>query len=58
MKKDYAIFNMRLAGRLMADGFVLRGMKKRDKEGSRLNVFFFKETDELLKKIEEFKLNK
>jgi hypothetical protein len=58
MKKEYIIFSNRLAGFLMMSGYVLKRMGKSDKEGSNRNIFFFNESPELLKKIEEYKLIK
>lgn len=54
MKKEYIVFNMRLAGYLMQQGFVLKRMGKSDKEGSNLNIFFFNESEELLNKIKQY----
>ncbi len=58
MKKEYIVFNQRLAGYLMMNKFVLKRMGKSDKEGSNLNIFFFNESEDLLKKVDEFKLIK
>lgn len=55
MKKERIIFNNRLAGYLMYKGFVLKKMGKSDKKGSNLNIYFFNESDDLHKRIEEFK---
>lgn len=51
------IYNQQLAGYLMFNKFILQGMEK-DKRNERFNVFHFKESDELNKKIEEYKSNK
>jgi hypothetical protein len=56
MKKEYVIFNQRLAGYLMMNGFPLKRMDKSD-TGSNKNVFFFNESEVLFEKIKEFKLN-
>lgn len=56
MKKEYIIFNQRLAGYLMQCGFVLKRMDKKD-ENSNKNIFFFNESDEIFKKINEYKKN-
>jgi hypothetical protein len=53
MKKEYVIFNQRLAGYLMMNGFVLKHMEKSEK--SNKNIFFFNESDELFIKIKDFK---
>lgn len=53
MKKEYLIFNQRLAGYLMLSGFVLKRMNK-SKDGSNRNVFLFNESEELLNKVKEF----
>lgn len=55
MKKEYIIFSQKLAGYLMMSGFVLKRIGKSDKQGSRLNIFFFNESNDLLQRIEEFK---
>ncbi|MMZ64029.1 hypothetical protein D1872_263230 [compost metagenome] len=55
MKKEYIVFSQKLAGFLMMNNFVLKRMGKSDKN-SDLNIFFFNENDELLSKINEFKL--
>lgn len=57
-KKPYIIFNMKLAGQLMIMGFVLKKMEQTTKEGSRRNVFFFNESEELVKEVENFKSKK
>lgn len=51
------IYNQRLAGYLMMNKFVLQGMEK-DKQNPNFNIFHFKESDDLLKAIKEFKSNK
>lgn len=53
MKKEYIIFNQRLAGFLMMNGFVLKHMERSEKTNK--NLFFFNESDELFKKIKDFK---
>lgn len=55
MAKDYIVFNMKLAGKLMSMGFVLRKMAKTNKEGSNRNVFYFNESENLIKEIEKYK---
>lgn len=55
MKKEYIVFSMKLAGMLMQEGFVLKRMEKTTRENSNRNVFFFNESDELLKVIEVYK---
>lgn len=55
MKKEYIIFNMRLAGKLMAMGFVLKRMEKTDRDSSNRNVFYFNESDDLERIVKEFK---
>ena len=52
--KTITIFNQRLAGYLMQRGFILIGMGENHCCNGK-NVFFFKDTDELQKVIEEFK---
>jgi hypothetical protein len=54
MKKEYVIFNQRLAGYLMMNGFVLKHMEKSDRNNK--NIFFFNESEELFNKIKEFKI--
>jgi hypothetical protein len=53
MKKEYIIFNQKLAGFLMLNGFPLKHMEKSDKTNK--NIFFFNESVELFKKIQEYK---
>lgn len=48
------IYNMRIAGRLMADGFVLTGMEK-DKKNPNYNVFIFRDSEELRARLEVYK---
>lgn len=54
--EHYFIRSQRLAGYLMQKGFVLQGLKP-DKDSNR-NIFLFKNSDELLEKIQEYKTNK
>lgn len=54
MTKEYVIFNQRLAGYLMYKGFVLKRMSKADNNSSK-NVFLFNESEELFKRIKEYK---
>jgi len=53
VKKEYVIFNQRLAGYLMQKGFVLKRMEKSNK--SNRNVFIFNNTDDLIEKIKNYK---
>jgi len=55
MKKDYIIFNQKLAGYLMTKGFVLKKMDKTTRDNSNRNVFYFNETNDLVRIVEEFK---
>lgn len=54
MKKEYVIFNQRLAGYLMQQGFVLKRMEKSNKEGIDRNVFIFNNTEDLLQRINQY----
>lgn len=56
MKKEYIVFSMKLAGKLMQEGFVLKRMEKTTRNNSNRNVFFFNESDELLKVVEDYKI--
>lgn len=47
------IFNQRLCGYLQLNGFILVGMKPNN-NGNGKNVFYFKETPELLSAIAEY----
>ncbi len=58
MKKDYVVFNQRLAGKLMTAGFVLKSMSKTKKDNSNRNVFYFNESEDLLRVVEQFKSSK
>lgn len=51
MKKEYIIFNQRVAGQLMSMGFVLKRMEKTKQDNSNRNVFIFNNTDELIEKL-------
>jgi hypothetical protein len=55
MKKEYIVFSMKLAGRLMEKGFVLKRMEKTTRDNSNRNVFYFNESDDLLKVVDEYK---
>jgi hypothetical protein len=55
MKKEYIVFSMKLAGKLMQEGFVLKRMEKTTRNNSNRNVFFFNESEELLKFVKEYK---
>lgn len=55
MKKDYVIFNQRLAGHLMMLGYVLKKIEKTTKDNSNRNVFYFNESEELLRSVKDFK---
>lgn len=48
----YIVKNMRLAGKLMTRGFVLKDMKP-DNDGSGRNVFLFKNSPELINAIND-----
>lgn len=52
--KTVTIFNQKLAGYLMLKGFVLAGMRP-DRDGSGRNLFFFKDSEELRKRMNSFK---
>jgi hypothetical protein len=54
MKKEYIVFSQRLCGELMIRGFVLKRMEKTTRDNSNRNVFFFNESDELLKVVEDY----
>lgn len=55
MKKEYIIFNQRLAGLLMQQGFVLKRMEKTTRSNSNRNVFIFNESEDLIRIVEDFK---
>jgi hypothetical protein len=57
MKKEYIVFNQKLAGYLMQCGFVLKRIEKTIKNNSNRNIFFFNESDELMEKIVYYKEN-
>ncbi|MGG1600963.1 DUF5659 domain-containing protein [Paenibacillus naphthalenovorans] len=52
--KPYVIKSQRLAGYLMMRGFVLKGMGENDRYPGR-NVFFFKNSPELVQAIESYR---
>lgn len=53
-KSNITVFGQKMAGWLMEQGFILRGMRP-DKDGSGRNLFFFKNSDEIHQKIHEYK---
>lgn len=55
--KTFPIYSMKLAGLAMYKGFVLQSMEP-DRNGSGRNVFYFKNSPELLEFIEEYKFLK
>lgn len=55
MKKEYVIYNQKLAGYLMQQGFVLKRMEKTTQENSNRNVFIFNNTESLIQIIKEYK---
>lgn len=55
-RKMKTVFSQKLAGILMTKGFVLVGME-RGKDNSGKNVFYFNDSNELNKIIEEFKIS-
>jgi Domain of unknown function (DUF5659) len=58
IKKEYIVFSMKLAGLLMQRGFVLKRMEKTDRDNSNRNVFYFNESEDLLRVVEEYINNK
>jgi hypothetical protein len=55
MKKEYIIFNQRLAGFLMLNGFVLKRMDRTRHVDSKRNIFIFNDTEALHQTIKLFK---
>jgi hypothetical protein len=55
--KMKTIFNQRLCGYLQLQGFILVNMKPNN-NGNGKNVFYFKETPELLSAIDEYLANR
>lgn len=55
MKKEYIVFSMKLAGYLMQKGFVIKRMEKTNRDSSNRNVFYFNESEDLLKVVEQYK---
>lgn len=55
MKKEYIVFSMKLAGHLMQKGFVLKRMEKTNRDNSNRNVFYFNESEDLLRIVEKYK---
>lgn len=52
-KKSVTIFNQKLAGKLMMEGFKLQGMRP-DKKFSNRNVYFFMNCDRVNEIIKNF----
>lgn len=60
-KSNITIYNQRLAGYLMLNGFPLVGMEKNkydQSEQHKKNVFFFVDSDELQERMKEWKSHK
>lgn len=55
MKKEYIVFSMKLAGYLMQKGFVIKRMEKTNRDSSNRNVFYFNESEDLLKVVKQYK---
>lgn len=55
MKNEYIVFSQRLAATLMLKGFVLKRMEKTNRDASNRNVFYFNESEDLLKVVEQYK---
>lgn len=53
-QKNIAIFTQKLCGYLMMKGFVLIDLKPHENKSGR-NVFYFNNTPEIIKAIEEYK---
>jgi hypothetical protein len=56
MRKEYVVFNQRLAGFLMMNGFVLKRLDKSKHNGSNRNVFIFNDSENLIKTIDTYKV--
>lgn len=54
IKKEYIIFNQRLAGYLMQQGFVLKRMEKTQQDKSNRNVFVFNNTPDLVEFVSNY----
>jgi hypothetical protein len=54
MKKEYIVFSMKLAGLLMQKGFVLKRMEKTNRDNSNRNVFYFNESEDLLRVVQKY----
>ena len=52
--KTLTIFNQRLAGYLMLNGFVLADMRK-DRNGTERNLFFFKDSEAIRQRMTDYK---
>ena len=52
-KKSVTVFNQKLAGKLMVEGFKLQGMRA-DKKFSNRNVYFFMNCDRVNEIIKNF----
>ncbi len=52
--KNITIFNQRMAGYLMQKGYVLIDMQPDMKNGSRKNVFFFRDTPQLRQSMSDY----
>lgn len=52
--KTLTIFNQRLAGYLMLNGFVLADMRK-DRNRTERNLFFFKDSEAIRQRMTDYK---
>lgn len=52
--KKIVIFNQKVAGYLMLNGFVIKKLEQSNKEDGRRNVFIFNDTEELRDKINKY----
>ena len=57
IREKYFVFSQRLAGWLMLQGFVLLDMRE-DKCNRSRNVYVFRESDALVKMVDEYKKRK
>lgn len=53
MKKEYTVFSMKLAAKLMLRGFALKRTEITKQDKSNRNVFIFNESKDLLNAIHE-----
>lgn len=56
LNNNIVVFNQKVAGYLMLNGFVLKKIEKSNKIDCQRNVFIFNDTEQIREKISKFKI--